>query len=69
MPCPAKELGAIVPLNVAAILVAQAFLPVPQDGRCEMVRNEEAKERGVCGCWCGAIRCVFTLAQAGMLCY
>jgi len=30
MPCPAQELGVITPLTVVAILVAQAFLPVPQ---------------------------------------
>jgi len=30
MPCPAQELGAITPLPVVAIVVAQAFLPVPQ---------------------------------------
>ena len=30
MPCPANELGAIAPLDVVAILVAQAILPVPQ---------------------------------------
>ena len=30
MPCPARELGGIAPLTVVPILVAQAFLPVPQ---------------------------------------
>jgi hypothetical protein len=44
MPCPAIELGAIAPLRVVAILVAQAILPVPQVDWVAHVRNKEAKE-------------------------
>ena len=45
MPCPANELGAIAPLDVVAILVAQAILPVPQlDCGFAECETREAKE-------------------------
>ena len=44
MPCPVNELGAVAPLDVLAISVAQAFLPVPQVAGCVSTRCEETTE-------------------------